>query len=206
MGRPAHRRSPGEPTRLGTGSDPIATRASISSLRLIEPSSAASPAPILAATSTPASTGPSSTTTATARKLGKADSAPFATSRRWVWNQVTIPTLAPAPRTIGRLLTATCSNCQITSPNRPTRAAGIEARVRAVKSRKRPSCSRCQIPCAIISRLHVPTAAKAFGPAAEPHAGNLIRSFFRKIRIGSIGQIRSAGVGGNGRSQARRTE
>ena len=63
-------------TRVGTGSTPRAIRASISSLRTIEPSSAASPAPIRLATSRPARTGPISTRTATARKLGKVDSAP----------------------------------------------------------------------------------------------------------------------------------
>ena len=63
-------------TSVGTGSAPRTMRASISSFRTIEPSSAASPAPIRAATSRPARIGPTSTRTATARKLGKADSAP----------------------------------------------------------------------------------------------------------------------------------
>ena len=105
------------------------------------------------ATSTPARTGPISTTTATARKLGSADSAPLATSSRCVWSQVTSPTLIPAPSTIGRLLTATCSNCHRTSPNRSTTALGKTARVRATKPTNRPNCSSCQTPRAIMFEL-----------------------------------------------------
>ena len=41
--------------------------------------------------------GPTSTKTATARKLGKVASAPCATSSRWVWIQATIPTRQARP-------------------------------------------------------------------------------------------------------------
>src|SRR5262245_62054291 len=59
----------------------------------------------------------------------------------------------PAPSTIKKLLTATCSNCRMTSPGRRTRAAGTDTSVRAEKSRKWPNCSSFDIPSDIIDRL-----------------------------------------------------
>ena len=174
MGRPGAQAIARGPTRLGIGSAPRTIRASISSFKLIEPSSAASPAPIRLATSTPARTGPISTTTATARKLGSADSAPWATRSRCVWIQATRPTLAPAPSMIGRLLTATCSNCQTTSPVRLTSTAGMADQRSSREIEESPEL--LELPHAMRDHLAAPRPSSGLVYAIREPTGDLRRN------------------------------
>ncbi len=63
------------------------------------------------------------------------------------------PREKPAPTTIGRLLTATCSNCRMTSPVRWTSAPGTDPQVWMTKAVKRPSDSTHSKPSANIRYL-----------------------------------------------------